>query len=163
MNDYVRSEQINRLVEVLEKYKVDYMFVGGVAATIYGSERLTEDLDIMARDKPDNHERLAAALNEIGAFSDIAEKAEVYELWGMNTRWETDIGVVDVLISSKPDGDRRFNWATLSPSMQLHTSPDSVEIKVTAIEDLIAMKSTVGREKDLETVEELLNITNRNS
>ena len=73
------------LLAVLSRHEVDYVLVGGMAALVYGATRLTEDLDIVARDMDDNMERLASALNELDAHSDIAEKASVFELRAMNT------------------------------------------------------------------------------
>ena len=36
-----------RLIETLSTAQVDYMLVGGVAATVHGSVRLTADVDIV--------------------------------------------------------------------------------------------------------------------
>jgi hypothetical protein len=42
---------------------VNYIVVGGVAATLHGAPRLTFDLDIVPDPSPANIERLAAALS----------------------------------------------------------------------------------------------------
>ena len=47
---------------VLSRAGVEFIVVGGTAATIHGSARLTRDLDIVYRRTPDNYGRLVAAL-----------------------------------------------------------------------------------------------------
>jgi hypothetical protein len=46
---------------------VDYIVVGGVAATLHGSPRLTMDLDIVPDPSPANVDRLATALEPLDA------------------------------------------------------------------------------------------------
>jgi hypothetical protein len=52
---FIDPEQINRLIELVskisEKYGLSTALVGGVAMQVYGSDRLTKDLDIIA-DQP---------------------------------------------------------------------------------------------------------------
>lgn len=59
---------IDRVVEVFDRHHVQYLLVGGVAARLHGSERLTEDVDVLPEDGDENLRRLAAALTELGAF-----------------------------------------------------------------------------------------------
>jgi hypothetical protein len=40
---------LRRLIEVLDRYGVEYLMVGGVAAIGYGAERPTEDADCVVR------------------------------------------------------------------------------------------------------------------
>jgi hypothetical protein len=55
------------LIEVLDRYKVEYLMVGGVAAIGYGAERPTEDADCVVRLERANFDRLAGALRELHA------------------------------------------------------------------------------------------------
>jgi hypothetical protein len=50
------------LLKALTAGKVDFVLVGGVAATIHGSSRLTEDLDVVYSRAPENITRLVKAL-----------------------------------------------------------------------------------------------------
>jgi hypothetical protein len=52
----------------LDRHGVDYVTIGGVAANAHGSRRLTLDVDIVPAPEESNYERLAAALDELGAF-----------------------------------------------------------------------------------------------
>jgi hypothetical protein len=46
---------------------VEFVIVGGVAAAVHGSARVTVDLDICYDPAPDNRERLAALLARLNA------------------------------------------------------------------------------------------------
>ncbi len=59
---------IERIVRVFALHNVDYLLIGGVATRLYGAQRLTYDLDVVASREPDNLDRVADALRELGAF-----------------------------------------------------------------------------------------------
>lgn len=139
----------------LAAHQVDYVLIGGQAARLYGSSMTTNDIDIVARDMPDNMARLADALNQLGAHSELADSASVDELWGMNTRWETSAGPIDVLVTAKGLGGSTHNWRSLSPRIETLKS-DGVLVYVTALDDLIAMKLGAQRPRDLQVAEELV-------
>lgn len=61
-----------RLIEVLDRYKVDYLIVGGAAAVAYGARRPTDDADCVVRRERTNLERVAAALRELNARLRVA-------------------------------------------------------------------------------------------
>jgi hypothetical protein len=48
------SLDLPRLIEVLNRHEVEYLLVGGVAATAYGAERATEDADCVVRREREN-------------------------------------------------------------------------------------------------------------
>ncbi len=56
-----------RVFETLNRHGVDYVVIGGFAVTAHGHVRATKDVDLAASDYPDNLQRLAAALSELGA------------------------------------------------------------------------------------------------
>jgi hypothetical protein len=51
-----------QLIPLLVNSQVEFIIVGGAAATAHGSARLTKDLDIVYRRTPDNVTRLVRAL-----------------------------------------------------------------------------------------------------
>ena len=53
---------LERTLQELHRAGVEFIIVGGVAATIHGSARLTQDLDLVYARTPENIVRLAAAL-----------------------------------------------------------------------------------------------------
>ena len=54
-----------RIAEILLAHGVEFIVVGGQAETIFGSARVTVDIDLCYRRTKDNLKRLAAALHEI--------------------------------------------------------------------------------------------------
>jgi hypothetical protein len=46
-----------RLIEVLDRYEVEYLIVGGAAAYAYGAERPTDDADCVVRRERTNLDR----------------------------------------------------------------------------------------------------------
>lgn len=60
---------IDRVVEVVDRHRVQYLLVGGVAARFHGSARLTEDVDVLPDGDDENLGRLAAALTGLGRSS----------------------------------------------------------------------------------------------
>lgn len=54
-----------RVMESLERERVDYVVIGGVAVNLHGLIRATEDLDIFVRPTPENVARLRAALRRV--------------------------------------------------------------------------------------------------
>ena len=55
-----------KLLVLLAEGKVDFVLVGGVAVTLHGYVRLTEDLDILIDGSADNVSRLLATLANYG-------------------------------------------------------------------------------------------------
>ena len=52
--------RLEEALGLLHRGGVDFIVVGGVAGIAHGSPRLTNDLDIVYRRRPDNIERLVA-------------------------------------------------------------------------------------------------------
>lgn len=56
------------IIETLKRHQVNYLLVGGLGAAVHGATRPTQDFDALAERTDDNLDRLAKALNELGAF-----------------------------------------------------------------------------------------------
>jgi hypothetical protein len=50
------------LLRALTSADVEFILIGGVAATVHGSARLTRDVDVVYRRSAENHARLVRAL-----------------------------------------------------------------------------------------------------
>jgi hypothetical protein len=97
MTDYAR------LLQALASGRVDFIVVGGAAATAHGAARLTLDLDVVYRRGADNLERLAAALAALHPYPRGAPPGLPFR-WdaetlrhGLNFTLDTDAGALDVL------------------------------------------------------------------
>jgi hypothetical protein len=147
----VAGFQPRRVIEVLNHHGVRYVLIGGLAATLHGSPLRTGDTDVCPDSRPDNLEKLAAALRDLAArirtegvegglpFScDAAFLSRVALL-----NLETDAGDVD--ISFSPSGTSGYD------DLVLHVARfdlDGIVAPVAALLDIIRSKSAANRPKD---------------
>lgn len=144
------------LLRVLTERGVDFVVIGGIAAVLHGSPRITQDLDICFDTSPGNLEALAGALQAVGAGLRGVDEEVPFRPDPSTLRrvvvltLKTRLGDLDVLAS--PAGS--------PPYPELRARADRFDvggfhIAVASIEDLIAMKHAAGRQKDHADVAEL--------
>ena len=142
------------ILQVLSRHRVRFVLIGGFAGRLWGSNTITNDLDICyARDRP-NLEALAAVLREVGATLRGAPKdlpflldAQTLER-GDHFTFDTKFGDFDCL--GTPAGSKGFQ-DLVDGSVEMVV--DSVPVLVAALQDLIRLKRTAARPKDLVEVE----------
>src|SRR5262245_17188518 len=94
---------IEKQTRLLGRFKVDCVIVGGIAATIHGSEIPTTDLGVCYARHPPNLEKLASALKTAHARLRGAPENLPFILdaetirKGLNFTFTTDIGTLDLL------------------------------------------------------------------
>src|SRR2546423_1392640 len=97
------TTSFHALLQTLVNANVEFIIVGGAAATAHGSARLTEDLDVVYRRTPENVERMAAALSPCdpylrGAPPGLPFKWDKRTIWnGLNFTLITALGAIDFL------------------------------------------------------------------
>ena len=57
------------LLGVLDRHRVAYIVIGGFGRVVQGAEEVTRGVDVVPSPKPDNLERLDAALEELEAVT----------------------------------------------------------------------------------------------
>lgn len=148
--------EFRSLLGALVENGVEFILVGGVAATVHGSARLTSDVDVVYRRSPENIARLAAALAPLepslrGAPPGLPFRLDAETIrHGLNFTLSTRAGALDLLGEITGGGA----WEQLA-----HHTID-VEVfgllcKCLDLDTLIAVKRAAGRPRDLETVAEL--------
>ena len=55
----------NKVFAALEKYKVDYILIGGYAVALYGIPRATNDIDLFVKPEENNFNNLRLALKKV--------------------------------------------------------------------------------------------------
>ena len=144
----------SELIRVLVEANVEFAVVGGVAAIIHGSARMTVALDIAAPFDSDNLARLRDALapydavhvtrTELRLADEPMERLQRFRLFLL----QTTLGRLDVLREVQPLGvfdDLRF------VDMEVYGQ----RVRVLQREDLMRVKRSVGRPKDVEVALEL--------
>jgi hypothetical protein len=144
------------LLRVLVRHRVDFIIVGGVAATIHGSARVTQDLDVVYDRAGDNLERLATALAGQHPYPRGAPPDLPFE-WnqetlrrGLNFTLATDLGALDLL--GEITGGGNFN--ALRPHC-IEVDLYGARCLCLDLETLIHVKRATGRPRDFDAIAEL--------
>ncbi|HYG19716.1 MAG TPA: nucleotidyltransferase [Ohtaekwangia sp.] len=134
---------------LLNKHKVEYMVIGGVAVIYHGYTRATADIDFWYRPSLDNFHKIVRALKEYGI--DVSELEDlVFDPQTTFIRLPTP-GVTTELLPAIA-GNLSFKDARERAEI---FELDGVTIPVIAYPDLIINKKTTNRLKDQSDVEEL--------
>lgn len=157
---------VKRIVSTLGRHGVVYLLIGGLGATLYGAERVTQDIDLLPRTDADNLDRLATALRDLGAFlrvgglSDEEARALPVVIDGRSlaatdvTTWRTEAGDIDVLATIRGGhGERRRFGDLVDRSSQ--TIVTGVTVRVASLQDIVESKRFADRDKDREALPEL--------
>jgi len=133
---------------------VDYVVIGGIAATFQGSTTVTRDFDVCYSRERANLERLASALRELNARLrgvDVPFQLDAASLRnGLNFAFKTNHGDFDCL--GDPGGG--FDYELLKRNAD-RMDVAGRKVMVSSLDDLIAMKRAAGRNKDRIEVENL--------
>lgn len=130
--------------------------VGGIAATLLGSATDTFDLDICPAADPTNLEALGRALVDLdthlrGVDDPVPFVPDRDSLGRIQLlTLDTSLGPLDILI--RPDGSPPYERLRRRSERK---DLGSFSVLVASIDDLIAMKRSAGRTKDLVAIEEL--------
>lgn len=145
-----------RLVGSLAEGDVDFVIVGGLAATVHGSARLTQDIDVVyARDEA-NLARLVEALAPFEPYLRGAPPGLPFE-WsadtlrrGLNFTLTTSVGDIDLLGEITGGGGYT--------DLLAHTIEIDLfgqECRCLDLQSLIRTKRAAGRPRDLQMLAEL--------
>jgi len=147
---------LERALQELHRGGVEFIIVGGAAATIHGSARMTQDLDLVYARTPENIARLAAALAPHSPYLRGAPPGLPFR-WdaetirrGLNFTLTTTLGDLDLLGGIVGGG----GYADLLSHSQVVKLSGS-EYRCLGLARLIHVKRAAGRPKDLEAVAEL--------
>lgn len=156
-------QQTEKLLVLLQDAGVHFVVIGGVAAISHGAATLTRDLDVAAPLTPDNVERLMTTLRpyhpthvtrpDLGEIQESIERLCEFRLLLI----DTDLGRLDVLREVQPIGPAE-SLATVEMELV-----EGKRFRVLSLDQLIEVKSFVGRPKDRIVEMELRAIRERRS
>ena len=135
---------------------VEFIIVGGLAATIHGSARLTQDIDFVYSRSTANVERLVAALEPHAPYPRGAPPGLPFD-WseatierGLNFTLTTAIGDIDLLGEITGGGD----YEALAPQ-SVNVRVFGCRCRCLDLPALIRAKRAAGRPRDLDALAEL--------
>jgi len=150
--------KIEDILRSLEKEKVDYAVIGGVAVVLYGYVRFTKDIDLMIDFSEDNLKRFMRVLSVLNFQPGVP--IEPMEMVDANKRkeWireknakvltfynpESQLLQIDVLLTKN-----------LADVKRTRKGIDDFEISVVDYDALLEMKKETARPTDLIDIEKL--------
>ncbi len=160
--------EIESILDALNRARVRYLVVGGVAVVLHGYLRTTADLDLIIQLDRDNVLRAIRALQAHHYRPRAPVSAEEFAEHHVREQWIRDKGLavftlwspahpaleIDLFVSEPFDFDAVYARALRVPL-------EKTEATVIALEDLIALKRGVGRPRDLEDIAALESLTDK--
>ena len=150
------------VIEALNEAAVRYTVVGGVAAILHGSPRMTGDLDLAVILQKENLLSLVEAMERLGYKPKVPVNPRDLSDPELRESWKKEKGMkvftffhpkrpfaeVDILI------DEQINFNGIWERRVEYLAGD-VSIPTASVDDLIAMKRGAARDKDLSDIEAL--------
>lgn len=141
----------------LDRFGVEAVVIGGLAAVLHGSPTVTQDVDLCPEPSGINADRLAEALASMNARLRDAPAGLALPLDGPWLRSQqlvtlaTDLGPIDVVW--QPPGAPPYSRLR---ERAVVVDLGEARVRVASLGDLVAMKRATGRAKDQREVELLL-------
>lgn len=155
------------VLRALRASGAQFVIVGGVAASLYGSTRLTHDLDLVPSLDSETWPRLVDALYDLGGQPRIPESRDAIANPENVKQWIEEKGMLALTFRSS-DGSTEVDLL-VAKSNEIPALLDRAtkvilegqEFAVASLDDLIAMKKKAGRPQDLLDAEVLVGLRNR--
>lgn len=157
--------EFEKIFRGLNKEKVKYLIVGGVAVNLYGYLRFTGDLDILLLLEEKNLEKIDKAMKRLGYAERLPVSVKSLSNHEQVRKWLKDKNMkafsffyakgpglmIDLLIEESLKFDKVYKHSVKKYF-------DNVLVPVISIDYLIKMKRKAGRDKDLIDLEALIEL-----
>jgi len=141
---------LKRIATSLSRHKISYMIIGGQAVLLYGSPRLTRDIDITLDVDTEAYEDINQVCKELGLKKLPKEpKQFALETKVLPTEDSGSKFRVDFIFSNTPYERKAIRRAK-------RVSLKGVQVRFVSLEDLVIHKLFAGRAIDLEDVKAVL-------
>ncbi|MBI2119988.1 MAG: nucleotidyltransferase [Elusimicrobia bacterium] len=137
----VLSELFRKVVRLLEKEKIGYLVIGGVAVSHLGAPRLTEDLDLILYLEKKEVEKFLGLAKKIGLEFNLKDQLQSLESTGCFRIFWPPLRV-DIICASTDFETEAFKRKYRVPCFGMKADFPSPE-------DFILLKIIPGREKDI--------------
>ena len=138
------------LLGVLDRHRVAYIVIGGFGRVVQGAEEVTRGVDIVPSPKPDNLERLEAALEDLEAVTPDGHAASLDDDDALLTL-STKQG--ELKIVRQPEGTRGYE--DLRRAATREPLGRGIRPAVASVDDLARMLAALGRDEDQQKLRDL--------
>jgi hypothetical protein len=146
------------ILEALERERVSYILIGGLARVIEGSDELTRGVDLTPSTRPENLRRLEAGLGSLDARRRDGRTLSLDELDTTPVlALESEYGEINVV--AVPDGTRGYD--DLRRAVRREPIGRGLRVSVASPGDLVRMLSALGREQDTLRIETMQRVVER--
>lgn len=151
----ISSDDVQNLLEGLNRFQVKYLLVGGMAGVVHGHIRTTQDMDLWVKNDEVNTKALVNALlaNDVVGANLLQGMPLIFGWTSVRfglSGFELDLGH-SLKAFSETDFDACYERA-------LQADFDGISFQVIHLQDLIKEKAATARPKDLADLEELQRI-----
>lgn len=150
------------LFRALDRHRVDYLLVGGLAVALHGVERSTMDIDIVVAAGLTNLQALLALARELDLKPVLPVPIESLTDLELLREWHDERHLEAFALRAPGLAGVTLDLLLFPPvnleAMQgraVRLEVLGVPVRVVAIEDLIALKKAAGRPVDLADIEHL--------
>jgi hypothetical protein len=127
------------IIGALERHRVNYVLIGGLAGVLHGTDEITSDVDICPQMKGENIDRLQSAVEELGGRVDL----EVLASQPL-TPVRTDAGELKVV----PEPPGSSGWDDLRRGSTREALGRGIRAPVASVNDLGRLMTSLGRDDD---------------
>lgn len=154
------SQDIQEFIDLLNRFKVKYLIVGGQAVIYYGHVRLTGDVDFYYERSQENAEKLYNVLNKFwsGDIPSVDEPEELLER-GMIFQFGRPPNRID-LINEIENVCFKEAWAA-NEIVEMVCEKQTIPVYYISLEHLIHNKESVKRPRDLEDLKYLYTVKSK--
>jgi len=144
----ILTQDMKEFIELLEKYQVEYVIVGGFAVNYYGYIRTTQDIDMLIFPSSENAQKMIDTLDEFG-FGRAGITRDCFETPGTAVHLGVEPNRIDLLTSLKGISNEEIF------KKKKRVKYGKVFLNIISLSDLLECKRCSDRPKDLADVDEL--------
>lgn len=141
------DQVFREFIELLNKYDVEYILIGGYAVNIYGYTRGTGDLDIWINGTKENGDKIKLVIHEFGYDADELESIDFEQI----IMFHFGERPAQIEITNRITG---LNFTEAYKNIKV-IEFEGLKLKLIHLNDLKVNKLLSGRYKDLDDLENL--------
>lgn len=144
------NEDFQDFLIALNQHKVEYVLVGGYSVILHGYPRTTGDMDILVRNSSTNYHKLVQAFNAFGMpVFDMTEHRFINNSQSDVFTFGRQPSSIDIMTAIKGSSFEEVDKYAILIDV------DGISIKTIHLNQLLEVKRSSGRYKDLDDIEKL--------